>query len=260
MHNKLIQKNSFFSDSYLYFQHYQQKIFNKRYVIQKTEQVVPDGYSLSPFFSTKTVHIHIPKWGGTSINKSFYGCMAGGHTSLSTYTKILHPKEFKTFFKFAFVRNPWDRLVSAYYYLKSDKCTSNDRIWSNRNIGHIYSFEEFVLNWLDKNRILTYYHLIPQYLFVTHNIGLIKVDFIGFFENIKNDYESIADMLNIKNKLDKYNSGNHTDYKYYYNDKMIEKVYSLYKKDVELFEYDFLNENIKTQIKNRNKLRLNYFL
>ena len=62
----------------------------------------------------KFIFIHINKCGGTSIDKVFSGKFRG-HKKAFDYKK-LNPKEFENYFKFTFVRNPWDRVVSFYHY------------------------------------------------------------------------------------------------------------------------------------------------
>ena len=72
------------------------------------------------------------------------------------------------------------------------------------------------------------------------NEGKILVDFIGKFENLQEDFNLICEKIKIKNfELEKINQYNHKDYKLYYSDKDIEKVYNLYKRDIEYFGYKF---------------------
>lgn len=77
-----------------------------------------DGYSLKPFDLYRCIFVHIPKAAGISMSRALFGNFAGNHKSVETYQRIFSKKEFNSYFKFTFVRNPWDRLFSAYIYLK----------------------------------------------------------------------------------------------------------------------------------------------
>ena len=78
----------------------------------------------------KLLFIHIPKTGGTTISSLLglrtkdrsaslqtlfgdFGSVALEHLTLSQTGQFLTAEEFSSYFKFAFVRNPWDRTVSS---------------------------------------------------------------------------------------------------------------------------------------------------
>ena len=63
----------------------------------------------------KFIFVHVYRTGGTSIDKAFGGNnhKGGTHTALETVPN------WKDYFSFAFVRNPWDRVVSAYHMHKT---------------------------------------------------------------------------------------------------------------------------------------------
>lgn len=70
--------------------------------------------------------------------------------------------------------------------------------------------------------------------------GNVLVDFIGKFENLQLDYAHIMKQLNIPSaSLQHLNKFEHKDYRSYYSDADIEKVYNLYKRDIEYFHYQF---------------------
>lgn len=89
----------------------------KNYQYQR-KIITNDSYSFKPFDESKSIFVHIPKCAGVSINKSLYGNLAGGHTTFDEYIIIFEPKCIENYFKFTFVRNPWDRVVSAYFFLQ----------------------------------------------------------------------------------------------------------------------------------------------
>ena len=79
-------------------------------------------------------------------------------------------------------------------------------------------------------------HYIDQHKFITDNNGNIIVDFIGRFENLYNDFKKAfgLDLINYK-----INSSKHNDYKEYYDSETKSLVEECYKKDLELFKYEF---------------------
>ena len=83
-------------------------------------------------------------------------------------------------------------------------------------------------------------HFQHQYCFLEDEKGTIAVDFIGRFENIEEDFKIITDKLNIKRTLKKTNTSKRKeDYRAYYNQETKAKVGIIYKRDIELFNYEF---------------------
>ena len=63
------------------------------------------------FHRYRCLSVHIPKTGGNSINRVF-GIGWQDHKDLARYRE----ERFRAYFKFAVVRNPWERLLSDYNY------------------------------------------------------------------------------------------------------------------------------------------------
>lgn len=192
----------------------------------------------------KFIFIHIPKTAGNGIIKSLYGKKATGHTYAIWYKKF-DSKKFDKFFKFALVRNPWDRLVSAFFYLQEGGMNKKDKNFSDKYLKKHNNFKNFVLSLEDekyRQLILSWVHFIPQYKFVFHKDNLL-VDYIGKYENLEQSYNFIRKKLGInKNKkLEKHNASEHKPYYEYYNDKMIDIIYSMYEEDIKRFNYTFLS-------------------
>ena len=64
------------------------------------------------------IFIHIPRTGGTSIEKSF-GLTLGNeekHLSAAELREKAGPEKWAQSFVFSFVRNPWDRIISLYHH------------------------------------------------------------------------------------------------------------------------------------------------
>lgn len=204
--------------------------------------------SLNPIFQSsiavldyyQCIFIHIPKNAGLSICYTLFGNTGGSHRKIMDYKKIFSPSTFKKYYKFTFVRNPWDRLVSTYFFLKKGGLTEKDKIWADLNISTYSCFEDFVNNWLNEDNISKSLHFQHQYVFLEDENGNLPIDFIGRFENIEKDFLIISEKLGIDRELKKSNSSERNiDYRSYYNDETRRKVLKVYKKDICLFNYNF---------------------
>lgn len=194
------------------------------------------GYSFEGFVKNNCIFIHIPKAAGLSLNYSLFNNKGGGHRFILDYSLIFSKSKFDNYYKFSFVRNPYDRLFSAFRFLKSGGISSYDKTWSVVNLSNVSSFEDFVLNWLSKDKLHSIIHFYPQYEFVCDINGEIIVDKIFYFETIDKDFNTLCSILGINNNLNFHNKTN-SNIKEFYSEKMKEKVFLLYQKDFELFNY-----------------------
>jgi Sulfotransferase family len=170
--------------------------------------------------------------------------VAGGH---------LTAEQFASYFKFSFVRNPWDRIVSEYKY----------RGYPVKIDFKTYLFERLPApGWTD-----TYRHIIPQYDFLHDEAGKLLVDFVGRYESLQADFDTVCARVGIPpTRLPQVNRSlegtwpdslrelrkqlrralwslerKHTfpHYTQYYDDESREFVGRLFRKDVEAFNYAF---------------------
>lgn len=188
----------------------------------------------------KCIFVHIPKNAGLSVCYTLFGNTGGSHRKIVDYKKIFSPNTFKRYYKFTFVRNPWDRLVSTFFFLKKGGLTEKDKIWAEANLLAFTDFKDFVKQWLSEKSINNSLHFQHQHVFLEDEQGKIAVDFIGRFENIDEDFKTITDKLNIKRILKKTNTSQRKkDYRDYYDEETKEIVNEVYKKDIQLFNYEF---------------------
>lgn len=197
------------------------------------------GYSLAPFDEMKCIYVHVPKCAGVSINKSLFGCLGGGHITIKQYRKIFGFKEFKNYFKFSFSRNPWDRLVSAFHFLKQGGWGESDEKWAKENLSRYEIFDDFVNDWLSEKNIFSYHHFRPQCHYLCLSERIIGVDFLGRFESIETDFRKICERLGVTCDLPELNSSQRKDYADYYDSKTRDIVGRLYKEDIKTFGYSF---------------------
>ncbi len=188
----------------------------------------------------KCIFVHIPKNAGLSVCYTLFGNTGGSHRKIVDYQKIFSPKTFKQYYKFTFVRNPWDRLVSTFFFLKKGGLTEKDKIWAEANLLAFTDFKDFVKQWLTEENINNSLHFQHQHVFLEDEKGNTAVDFIGRFENIEEDFKKITDKLNIKRTLKKTNTSKRKeDYRVYYDEETKAIVNEVYRKDIQLFNYEF---------------------
>jgi len=194
----------------------------------------------SCFEPTKSIFIHVPKAAGTSIARAIYG-MNVGHRKAKDYYKV-SSREFNAHFSFAFVRNPWDRAVSAYNFAKQNGTEYVQPLPNNTYQSEVFdSFERFVLEWL-VNADLSKEDVVfePQYKYVCDKNDNVIVNHIEKVENMHNGILFLQDQLQIEIKIDNLNqSTRKKDYRSYYNEYTKKVIAELYKKDIELFNYTF---------------------
>lgn len=188
----------------------------------------------------KCIFVHIPKNAGLSVSYALFGNTGGSHRKIKDYQELFSRRAFIKYYKFTFVRNPWDRLVSTYFFLKEGGVTEKDRIWSEDHLSSYKDFKTFVKLWLNEENISNSLHFQKQCDFLQDNQGNLSIDFIGRFENIEADFKTITNELNIKRNLRKTNSSKRKqNYREYYDEETKNIVSEVYKQDIKLFNYSF---------------------
>lgn len=149
------------------------------------------------------------------------------HASAAEAKKILSPKVFDTFFKFAFVRNPWDWQVSLYCYIRSCKYH-----YQHELICYMKNFEEY-LEWRIHNKQL-------QKSFICDATNQVLVDFVGRYETITADFNQICRLLDIQATLPHLNSSpRDQDYRSYYTARTASLLADAFAEDITFFGYTF---------------------
>ena len=187
----------------------------------------------------KCIFIHIPKTGGNSIYEALFSKNSNGHIRYSEYQEE-NSKKFQEYFKFAIVRNPWDRLVSAFFFLKKGGMHCVDKEWAQENLKEFNTFDQFVMSGINKKKIYSGVHFKPQSYWICDKNNRIMVDFIGRLETLDQDFLFISNKIGSNKKtLKKLNAVSKLDYRKYYNERTKNIVYDFYKDDIELFGYTF---------------------
>lgn len=145
-------------------------------------------YNLSICHETKFIWFRVAKVGTRSIYNHLKSSvpLAASHP----YSVYYQPFLYRDYFKFAFARNPWDRLVSYWH---------NKVIESNyfRFNQHQYSRMQHFKNFIDFVSGLNVESCDPHLRLRCRLIELDNIDYVGRFETIGQDYKEVCNRLEL---------------------------------------------------------------
>ena len=208
--------------------------------------------------SVDALFLWVPKCAGMSVYRALvpHGCIENrwdtplepfanrgiatfGHVDVRQLIErgVVTRAYFDRALKFAFVRNPFDRLVSLFVYLKRIKCD---------DVPDDMTFEAFC--WKVERRehppvgLYNYRGLNqcnPMCDWLTDANGDLVADFVGRYESVTDDFRAVCDRLGIEAVLPHENATQHGPYRDYYTRATRAVVESVYRRDLDLFGYDF---------------------
>lgn len=169
---------------------------------------------------------------GLFVQKAFpvpeLAAIRHGHLTLKQVRPYLQRQDFDRFYKFGFVRNPFDRFVSFCSFM-TRKVGAFDR--DPQGVMRYFLFEN-----PQHERI----HYQPQHIFFEDDQGRIIADQVGRVEDMQSSYDEACRRIGIASRaLDKVNASRRGDYRQYYAPDTRDAVAKLYARDLELFGYDF---------------------
>jgi chondroitin 4-sulfotransferase 11 len=185
----------------------------------------------------KFIFIHYPKTAGETIN---YLLSNNRHPAFK-HRKIRFFEDkydLKEYFKFTFCRNPWDQVVSFYFHFKRLKVCYP---FHSCTIANRLSFSDYCKKMFQSESGACLNHLHhSHYSYLLNSKNNVNIDFIGRFENLQQDFNTVCDKIGIpKQQLPHKNKSKHTHYTEYYDDETREIVAEKYAKDIEYFGYEF---------------------
>lgn len=214
-------------------------------------------YYIDP--DTKIAYLEIAKAATTSIKAALFNVgeeedynIIHQKTGHQKDLRVILPRiehftayKYKEHFKFTFVRNPLDRLVSCYknkYHTdKKYVGTSMERLYFDPYLfGYMKEdrgFKEFVRKISKIPLALADPHFVPQSFIIFDKKGKKRVDYIGKFEDLENDWSVIKERFNLT-PLPHYNKTNKGNWMNYYDREAAELAYKYYEKDIKSFGYE----------------------
>ncbi len=170
----------------------------------------------------KIIYYDIPKCASTTLRYSLF-------QNQNSYS-MKNPKlALDKYFKFTFVRNPWDRMVSNWkFFTERNSPLKKLRAMTNMDLT---CFEEFVNFSINNHN----HHWQPQVLFLPDNL-----DFIGRVETFDTDFRYVSENIGMSvGTIDHKNKTEREPYWNYYNKTTIDLVGKFYSNDIDRFGYNF---------------------
>lgn len=173
--------------------------------------------------------VHIPKSAGSSVVRwltSFPHELIKGHPNLH-----MIKSEWNVGRTFAVVRNPWSRMVSAYFYLKQYGFYWEDN--GIKTVDDFPSWDQFIER-MD-------YDTKSWNTLSTNQCRWIDggVDYLFRAETLNDDFKVIQSLLNCETPLPYINTSKHDDYRTYYTDAQKIKIGQIFQEDIDLYKYTF---------------------
>ena len=193
----------------------------------------------------KTIFVHIPKTGGTSVEAMF------GYAEYDKFGKLIKDKVgkgkhwgareyyaekadfYKKYFKFTIVRNPWERDVSLYNMMKGQL-----------KYRHL-NFKQFVQRVIQKN--IEYDHPKFRNIIFRNQVDYfmhednVHVDRIIRYENLTEGWQDVCKEINKPyEELVHLRKAKKEPKEFYYKDQeTIDLVAELRKDDINFLNYDY---------------------
>tara|TARA_R110000787_G_scaffold64419_2_gene145479 strand:- start:1221 stop:1850 length:630 start_codon:yes stop_codon:yes gene_type:complete len=191
----------------------------------------------------KFIFFHVPKTGGTSIKAALRPhCLDTGspeglfqvHLDVNTMSTRIHKTVWDEYYKFAFVRNPWDLAVSYYHYVREH---------------HAHVYHDTVMEYRDFPEYVEqamWHRGLPETVVIQHRFTMSEqrdgINFVGRYETLQKDFERVCSSIGlcpirlpVKNKSEL--KTNH--YSAYYTSEAREQVFNLCYEDISTFGYTF---------------------
>ena len=178
------------------------------------------------------VFIHINKTGGTSVERALH-LRSERKTALEKLAEMGQAR-FERAFKFAFVRNPWDKVVSHYHY----RLRTNRTGLADEGIG----FHEWVRR--AYGECDPRYHdepkmFMPQVLWVGDADGRCIIDFVGRFETLPEDFAEVCRRIGVNATLPHVKTTSHAHYRESYDAATRAIIAERFASDIEAYGYRF---------------------
>lgn len=186
------------------------------------------------FRKKRAIMIRVPRTGSTSVSRVLFPDNPG-HVPFADYIAAIGRPGVRRHFTFGFTRNPFDRLVSTFEYLRGGGY-GNGYDQSLQDQLRDYDFDRLVTEWLPRN-VGARMHFLPQTHWLSDADGRVAVGFVGRFERLERDFAIVARTLKTRARLPRLNQSRRGPWQDYYNERTLAIVARLYARDFATFGY-----------------------
>ncbi|WP_170761974.1 sulfotransferase family 2 domain-containing protein [Ruegeria lacuscaerulensis] len=196
----------------------------------------------------RCLFVHVPKTAGKSVLDLFGLPVLGadydgskdwiedpyGHIPVHSYEKR---KWFKSYYKFAIVRHPLDRLVSAFHFLDKGGLNEGDRAFAKEHLSpYNGDFQKFVTEGLESAKV--YPHFRPQSDWLCKRWGRTDLDYVGKFETLEESMSEIAGQIGLEySGMRRLNTSTRAEWPTYFDRRTRKAAIKVYRKDFWCFNY-----------------------
>jgi len=153
------------------------------------------------------------------------------HSTLRDIDGWLSPDDLQALFVFTLVRNPWDRLVSYYHWLRDQRF---DHVAVT--LAHTRDFAGFINHPHTQSSL----RAASYASYVTDISGALRCDAFVRLEHLQDDLAPLEKHLGFAVAPERMNASNRrADYRGYYTPQLIETVADVCADDIEKFNYAF---------------------
>lgn len=176
--------------------------------------------------------VHINKAGGKSVEAALD--LPFRHATAVQLRELFGPAEYDRRFVFAFVRNPWSKVVSHYNYRRKTGRTGMDQ--------QAPEFNEWVRRAYGQHDPVYYDNPImfmPQTDWLVDAQGTLMVRFVGKLERFSEDFAHVCEQLDVEVELPHVNKTPHKPHQDHFEDDTRELIGRLFASDIERWGYTF---------------------
>jgi hypothetical protein len=189
------------------------------------------------------IFIHIPKCAGHAVQKSLFGQRIFKHQTIRQYQIALPQALYHNAWKFTVTRDPWERIASAWRFLKAGgyHAHDNDEKYFTKNLSQYTSFDHFVNEWLVDQNLSQCgcVHFKQQLHYLTAFDGSVPMDSMVKLTDLAGEYEKLRRRFDGgKLIVDNATKGRPVDYKSFYtSEETFANVSRIYADDIRVLGY-----------------------